>query len=164
MTMNIALARVDSRLLHGQVATFWTKYVKPNRILVVSDSVVKDQLRKTLISQVAPADVKANVISVDKMISIYGDPKFDSFKALLLTETVADMVRLAQGGVDFSDSGINLGNLAYTPGKKMITDTIAVDDEAVSEIKTLIDQFHLNVYAQQVPGEKPQNVLELINE
>ena len=33
------LARVDSRLLHGQVATAWTKAVQPNRIIVVSDAV-----------------------------------------------------------------------------------------------------------------------------
>ncbi len=162
MTMSILLARVDSRLLHGQVATFWTKQVNPNRILVVSDSVVNDPLRKTLITQVAPPDVKANVISVDKMISIYKDPKFDSFKALLLTETVADMVRLADGGVDFSSTGINLGNLAYTPGKRMLTDTVAVDDDIVSQIRQLTDNYHFDVYVQQVPSEKPQGVLNLI--
>lgn len=47
------LARVDSRLLHGQVATAWTKAVQPNRIIVVSDAVSKDDLRKKLIEQVA---------------------------------------------------------------------------------------------------------------
>ena len=31
------LARIDSRLLHGQVATAWTKTTGPNRIIVVSD-------------------------------------------------------------------------------------------------------------------------------
>ncbi len=35
------LARIDSRLLHGQVATGWTTAMKPNRIIVVSDSVAK---------------------------------------------------------------------------------------------------------------------------
>ncbi|MFR8999932.1 MAG: PTS sugar transporter subunit IIB [Anaerobutyricum soehngenii] len=33
------LARIDSRLLHGQVATAWTKTTGPNRIIVVSDGV-----------------------------------------------------------------------------------------------------------------------------
>lgn len=56
MTMDILLARVDSRLLHGQVATAWAKKVKPNRILVVSDSVAEDNLRKTLITQAAPPE------------------------------------------------------------------------------------------------------------
>ena len=67
MTMDIRLARVDSRLLHGQVATVWTSTVTPNRILVVSDGVAQDKLRKTLITQAAPAGVKANVITVNKI-------------------------------------------------------------------------------------------------
>ncbi|WP_285697458.1 mannose/fructose/sorbose PTS transporter subunit IIA, partial [Enterococcus hirae] len=60
------LARVDSRLLHGQVATAWTKAVQPNRIIVVSDAVSKDDLRKKLIEQAAPPGVKANVIPISK--------------------------------------------------------------------------------------------------
>ena len=36
------LARIDSRLLHGQIATAWTKDVLPSRIIVVSDEVAKD--------------------------------------------------------------------------------------------------------------------------
>src|SRR5699024_852717 len=35
--IDIGLARVDSRLLHGQVATAWSKDIKPTRIIVVSD-------------------------------------------------------------------------------------------------------------------------------
>ena len=36
------LARVDTRLLHGQVATTWTKSTQPTRIIVVSDAVSQD--------------------------------------------------------------------------------------------------------------------------
>ena len=44
------LARVDSRLLHGQVATAWSKTTQPTRIIVVSDGVAHDDLRKKLIT------------------------------------------------------------------------------------------------------------------
>ncbi|MGO2545588.1 MAG: mannose/fructose/sorbose PTS transporter subunit IIA, partial [Leuconostoc mesenteroides] len=37
--INIKLARLDTRLLHGQVATAWTPDSKANRIIVVSDAV-----------------------------------------------------------------------------------------------------------------------------
>ena len=47
--IKFVLARIDTRLLHGQVATSWTKATNPNRIIVVSDSVSKDELRKKLI-------------------------------------------------------------------------------------------------------------------
>ncbi len=39
------LARVDTRLLHGQVATGWTHSTHPDRIIVVSDTVCHDKLR-----------------------------------------------------------------------------------------------------------------------
>lgn len=46
--IKFVLARVDSRLLHGQVATAWTKSTNPTRIIVVSDAVAKDDLRKKI--------------------------------------------------------------------------------------------------------------------
>ena len=69
------LARIDTRLLHGQVATTWTKTTQPNRIIVVSDAVSKDKLRKQMIEQAAPPGVKANVVPIDKMIQVAKDPR-----------------------------------------------------------------------------------------
>ncbi|KAL3949908.1 PTS system mannose/fructose/N-acetylgalactosamine-transporter subunit IIB [Lentilactobacillus hilgardii] len=162
MTMDIRLARVDSRLLHGQVATFWTRYVKPNRIMVVSDTVAKDNLRKTLITQVAPPGVRANVVSVNKMIRAYFDARFDSFNTLLLTENVKDMLRLAEGGVNFSKIGINVGSIAYEDGMTMITDAVAMNDDIVKQIQTLTNDFHLEVTAQKIPADKKINLVNLI--
>lgn len=68
--IKIAHVRVDTRLLHGQVATTWTKTVSPDRIIVVSDGVAHDQLRKTMIEQAAPPGVPANVVPISKMIEV----------------------------------------------------------------------------------------------
>ncbi len=162
MTMEIRLARVDSRLLHGQVATFWTRFVKPNRIMVVSDTAAKDDLRKTLITQVAPPGVRANVVSVNKMIRAYFDSRFDSFKTLLLTENVGDMLRLAEGGIDFSQIGINVGSIAYEDEMTMITDAVAMNDRIAKQIQTLVNDFHLEVTAQKIPADKKIDLLNLI--
>jgi len=91
--MKIVLARVDSRLLHGQVATAWTKSTNPNRIIVVSDSVAKDELRKKLIQEAAPPGVKANVVPIKKIIEVSRDPRFGNTKALLLFENPQDVLR-----------------------------------------------------------------------
>jgi mannose/fructose/N-acetylgalactosamine-specific phosphotransferase system component IIB len=163
MTMDIRLARVDSRLLHGQVATFWTRAVKPNRIMVVSDSVAKDPLRKTLITQVAPPGVKANVVTINKMIRAYFDSRFDSFNTLLLTETVGDMLKLAEGGIDFSKIGVNIGSIAYTDGMTMLTDAISMNEDIAKQIRTLATDFKLDVYAQKIPAEKKEDLLTLLD-
>lgn len=42
--MTIVHARVDERLIHGQVATVWTNTVGAQRIMVVNDAAVKDPI------------------------------------------------------------------------------------------------------------------------
>ena len=101
------LARVDTRLLHGQVATTWTKSTSPDRIIVVSDSVAHDDLRKNMIIQAAPPGVKAHVVPIDKMIAVDKDPRFGATKALLLFETPQDALRAIKGGVDIKK--LNIG-------------------------------------------------------
>lgn len=160
--MEILLARVDSRLLHGQVATAWAKRVKPNRILVVSDSVADDTLRKTLITQAAPPGVLVNVITVDKMIRIYQDAQFDSFRVLLLTETLQDMLKLVEGGIDISKLGVDVGSLAYAVDMTMLTDAIAVGKDEIATIRALHDHG-LNVYAQKIPNDSRKDLIKMLD-
>lgn len=161
MTMTVRLARIDSRLLHGQVATVWTKTVAPNRILVVSDSVAQDELRKMLIVQAAPPGVKANVITVDKMIQIYHEPLFDSVKPLILTDTPQNMARLVAGGLDFQATGIDIGSLAYTAGMVMVTNAIAVGPSEAAALYQL-QAAGLAIFAQKVPTDKRVDVMPLL--
>jgi len=160
MTMAIQLARVDNRLLHGQVATVWTKAVRPNRILVVSDKVAHDKLRKMLIMQAAPPEVKANVITPEKMIQIYRDVRFDQFKPLILTETLDEMAQLVAAGIDLKEIGVNVGNLAYTVHKTMLTPSVSADTTDVTAAQQMT-AAGVKVYAQTVPNDRQQEFLTL---
>ena len=55
--MKIVLTRIDDRLIHGQVATVWSKATNCQRIIVCDDEVAKDKIRSTLLKQVAPAGI-----------------------------------------------------------------------------------------------------------
>lgn len=135
MSMKIVLTRIDDRLIHGQVATIWAKETKCNRIIVVSDEVANDNLRKTLLVQVAPPGVKANVITIEKMIEIYKNPKYDSFKALLLFTNPTDVLRVVEGGVGIES--VNIGGMSFKEGKKQITSAVSVDDKDIESFKKL---------------------------
>lgn len=161
MTMDIRLARIDSRLLHGQVATVWNKSVSPNRILVVSDEVARDALRKILIVQAAPPGVKANVITVYKMIEIYHDSLFDNVKPLILTDTPQNMARLVAGGLDFSQTGVDIGSLAFSTGMVMVTNAVAVG-QAEADALYALAAAGLKVYAQKVPTDKQVDLMPLL--
>lgn len=69
--MKIGLACINDRLIHGQVATRWTKETHVSRIIMVSDEVAADHVRKTLLTRVAPLGVSAHVVDVAKAIRVW---------------------------------------------------------------------------------------------
>ena len=74
--MKINLVRIDDRLIHGQVATVWSKEANAQRIIICSDEVAKDKIRKTLLVQVGPPGVKVSVVDVAKAVRVYNNPKY----------------------------------------------------------------------------------------
>ena len=153
--MKFVLSRIDSRLLHGQVATSWTKSLSPDRIIVVSDKVAKDDLRKELIVQAAPPGVKANVIPIDKLIAIYNDPRFNGLKVLLLFETPMDALRILQGGVPIKE--INVGSMAHSVGKVAVSKAISLDNDDIAVIEE-IKKLGVRLDVRKVPADSAENM------
>ena len=123
--MEIAFCRIDDRLIHGQVATVWTKVTGCNRIMCCSDEVAKDDMRKKLLLQVAPPGIKAYVVPVEKACEAYKNPKYDAFKTLFLFTKPADVVRAVKGGIPFKS--VNLGGMTYKDGDTLISSAVAVN-------------------------------------
>ncbi len=153
------LARVDSRLLHGQVATAWSKATNPDRIIVVSDAVAKDNLRKSLIEQAAPPGIKANVVPVDKMIKVAQDPRFGATKALLLFENPEDALRTIEGGADIKE--INMGSLAHSKGKVVVNNAISLGKEDIDALEKLKAKG-VTFDVRKVPTDSKDNMDALI--
>jgi PTS system mannose-specific IIB component len=158
-TIDVRLARIDSRLLHGQVATAWTKTVQPNRIIVVSDGVAKDELRKTLLTQAAPVGVKVNVVPIQKLVDVWDDPRFKGVKALLLFETPQDVEAAVRGGVKLSE--VNIGSMSHSEGKRMVTNAVAVDDDDVKTLEYLRDQG-IKFDVRKVPSDSSKDIFALL--
>ena len=153
------LARVDTRLLHGQVATTWTKSTQPTRIIVVSDAVSQDALRKQMIEQAAPPGVKANVVPVKKMIEVAKDPRFGATKALLLFETPQDALRAIEGGVDIKE--LNIGSMAHSVGKVVVNKAIAMDQKDVETLEKL-KEMGVTFDVRKVPADSKENMDSLL--
>lgn len=157
--IKFVLARVDSRLLHGQVATAWTKATNPSRIIVVSDAVAKDELRRKLIEEAAPPGVKANVIPISKMIEISKDPRFGDTKALLLFENPQDVLRVVEAGVKIKE--VNVGSLAHSTGKVVVSKVLSMGHEEVAAFEKLKD-LGVTFDVRKVPNDSKDNLDELL--
>ena len=151
--IKFVMCRVDTRLLHGQVATTWTKMTNPDRIIVVSDGVAHDELRKTMIQQAAPPGVKAHVVPIKKMIEVSKDPRFGATKAMLLFENPQDLLAAVEGGVDIKE--VNLGSMAHSVGKVVVTNAIAMDEKDVQTLETLASKG-IKFDVRKVPADSPE--------
>jgi PTS system, mannose/fructose/sorbose family, IIA component len=154
------LARVDSRLLHGQVATAWAKTTQPTRIIVVSDAVAKDALRKKLIQQAAPPGVKAHVVPVAQMIKLAKDDQhFGGERVLLLFESPQDAFRAVEGGVPLKT--INVGSMAHSTGKVQPNKVLAFDQDDIDTFLKL-KKAGLDFDVRKVPNDSQANMDEII--
>lgn len=153
------LARIDSRLLHGQVATAWTKTTNPNRIIVVSDGVAHDNLRKSMITEAAPPGVKANVVPIGKMIQVAKDPRFGNTKALLLFETPQDALAAIKGGVDIKE--LNIGSMAHSVGKVAVSKVLSLGKEDVETFEEL-KKLGITFDVRKVPSDSKDNMDAII--
>ena len=150
--IKIAFARIDTRLLHGQVATTVTKMVNPDRIIVCSDNVAHDDLRKSMIEQAAPPGVKVHVVPISKIIEVSKDVRFGDTKAMLLFETPQDLLRALEGGVDIKE--VNLGSMAHSQGKVVVTNAVAMDQavDCIEKIASMGVKFDV----RKVPADNPE--------
>lgn len=159
-TLEYVLARIDSRLLHGQVATSWTRATNPTRIIVASDEVSQDELRKKLIQQAAPSGIKAHVIPIAQLIKIAKDDKhFGGQRALLLFENPQDVLQAIQGGVPLDT--INVGSMAHSTGKVQPNRTLAFNQDDIDTFQKLTE-LGVEFDVRKVPNDYGDNMQDII--
>lgn len=157
--MKIGLARIDDRLIHGQVATRWTKETNVSRIIVVSDEVAKDQVRKTLLTQVAPPGVTAHVVDVDKMVRVWNNPKYGRDRVMLLFTNPTDVLRLVEQGVEIKT--VNIGGMAFRQGKTQVNNAVSVDEKDIAAFRKL-NERHIELEVRKVSSDPKLKMMDLI--
>ncbi|MBE8953219.1 MAG: PTS sugar transporter subunit IIB [Quinella sp. 1Q7] len=157
--MEIAFCRIDDRLIHGQVATVWSKVTGCNRIMCVSDEVAKDELRKKLLLQVVPPGLKGYVIPVAKAIEAYKNPKYDSFKTLFLFTNPTDVLRAVKGGIPFKS--VNLGGKCFKDGDTLISQAVSVNAQDVEAIKELVS-MGIEVEMRKLVNDPKVNAMDAL--
>lgn len=158
--MEIRLARIDDRLIHGQVATAWAKQININRIIVVSDEVANDSLRKFLLQEAAPPGIKSNVVTVSRMLDVYDNQLFQEQKVMLLFTNPQDVERLIRGGMRLNS--LNIGGMRFTAGKQMITNFVSIDEQDAEAFRYL-DEQGIELEVRKVPTDRKVNLMELLD-
>lgn len=156
---NIVLTRIDNRLLHGQVATQWTKHIGANLILVANDDVAGKKMRQNLMDMAAPTGVATRYWTLQKTIDTIHKAA-DRQKIFIICESPTDVLTLVEGGVPIKE--VNIGNMHMAEGKRQVAGVVAVDDKDVEAFKKLRD-LGGKLEIRKVPTESAEDIDKLFS-
>ena len=114
----IKLFRVDFRLLHGQIAFGWANMVGADCILLASDSLIRDEVRKSVVKLSKPTGVKLVIKSLNDSVEALNSGVTDKYKLMVIVETVKDAAYLAEKCECFKS--LNIGNTPPIPNSETI--------------------------------------------
>jgi len=154
---NIVLTRIDSRLIHGQVATQWTSSIGANLILVANDQVCTDEFRQGLMNMAAPSFAQTRYFSIEKTCAII-DKASDAQKIFIVCDNPQDVLRLVEGGVPIKK--VNIGNMHMAEGKRQVATVVAVDDKDVAAFKRL-QELGVELEIRKVPTDSTEDINKL---
>lgn len=154
---NILLTRIDNRLIHGQVATQWSKIVGANLLLVANDEVATDEFRQSLMDMAAPSFAETRYFTIEKTINVIHRAS-EAQHIFLICETPQDVLRLVKGGVPIKK--VNIGNMHMANGKRQISKAVCVDDSDVQAFKEL-KELGVELEIRRVPSESADDINKL---
>lgn len=155
---NILAARIDNRLIHGQVGMTWTNSLGANLILVVNDKVANDPIQQSLMDMVVPEGVQTRYFSIDKTVAVIGKAA-DRQKILIVAESPQDVLKLTEKGLKIDEWIV--GNIHFAEGKRQITNTVSVNEEEEKAIKKLIE-MGIKLTIKGVPSDIGEDLAKLI--
>lgn len=155
----ISLVRVDDRLIHGQVAVVWSKYLGVSRIVVANDDVIKDETQMMALSMAVPSNIKASFKSVDDAIKLLADPRAEKLKILVVVASPKDALRLVTA-LPSQINEVNIGNYGRINNvdsiqKEQISRNVFVTESDKVDLEQL-NQAVDKLYIQSIPTDSKE--------
>ena len=157
--MSIVLARIDNRLIHGQVLESWVPHTRANCIVVASDSLAALPMQKLLMKAAVPKGIRVEIESVEMASQLIGSREMAGSRILVLFSTSADSLHAYQLGMGFEE--LNLGNMHGGEGKIRVSCTLALDEEDVQNLRCL-EEGGVHIVSQCFPSDRKLNWEKLI--
>ena len=156
----IVFARVDDRLVHGQVATTGVRACSANRIYIVDDTVAADNVLISLYKGLAPQGTRVVVWDVatacTKVALVAQHPQIKGF---VLCKSPVEFLRMSDAGIPFDK--ICVGNMAPKDGRIQLQakrNTWATAEER--DAFRALAQRGIDVYIQHTPEQSRVPILK----
>ena len=155
----VVLARVDARLIHGQVMTSLSKSAGATAIFVADDPAAHDPFTKNIILGAGSrTGLKVRVLKEDGAVRYWNDRQYDDYHVILLTKSIEVMADIIRGGVPMKE--LNLGGIPQKPGLTSIIKEVAINKEQLKILQELEKDYGIDVYFKAIPSSRRVSLKE----
>ena len=152
--------RLDERLIHGQVATYWTRSLQADRIIIADDDVLKDEIGMSALKAAVPAGVHLSVLTVDNAAKRLNEGRYSGQRVFLIVNKTKTICRLLDNGLKVKE--VNIGNMGEKEGRKQIKKSVYCTPEEIADIEAA-EKKGVQVYAQMVPNDEKKTFRSYLN-
>jgi PTS system mannose-specific IIB component/fructoselysine and glucoselysine-specific PTS system IIB component len=156
--MTIALARIDDRLVHGQVVVGWGRPLRAAFVAVVDDALAASEWEQELYRLGAPDDLQLEFVTVAEAAMRRETWDADPRPGIVLLGDISTATALAMAGVRFLR--LNLGGVHHRAGRTERLPYVFLTDEELGALQGLAAKG-VEVTAQDVPATRPVPLAEL---
>lgn len=157
--MAVIFARVDERLIHGQVATAWLRKYPANVVVVVDDESARDPFQTMLLEMAVSGTVKCVVTTLKDAKTVVS--KYARSKVFLCAKQPAVFLEMLRQGVEIPQ--INIGGIYAREGRKQYYSTVFLDEQIKQDIISLGD-YPCKVEFRTVPQNIEIDIVKELKE
>jgi len=157
--MTVVLARVDNRLIHGQVLEGWIPRINASAIWVADDGVADDSLRQAIMEIAVPPRIKCRFVHLRELKDLMNNGASDSERLLILFSEIQCARDVIEGGVMLAC--LNIGNVHYEHGKRRITSYVSLNEQEICWLDDIDKRIPVDIRA--TPDDPMISLSELID-
>lgn len=147
----IALARVDARMIHGAVVTTWVPFARADILIAVDDETAKDEFICTIMKNCA-LNVRSEVFSAERFVERWKSGRLKNRRVLVVFKSIEMAYKSYKLGLHFDE--LQLGYMIAGKDNTIICDeknVVRVSPHDIELLKELHEQESIRVYMQYSP-------------
>lgn len=152
--------RIDDRLLHGQVVTFWSHSLNATRLMVVNDAVANDEMQKSILKMVVPSGMRVSIITKEKAATNILAKRYHGQRVMMILKNPKDVLDLMDLGLDIKE--VNVGNMSTRDNTTQIKKSISLTEKEFEEFDEL-EKKGVVVTSIMVPDNPKSYLRDFIN-
>lgn len=160
--MALLMARIDDRLVHGQVIIGCCEPLAADHVLVCDRQVAGDTLRRTLLAAAAPPEIVVEFVDPEDAVErIRGLQADDAHDSILLTRDAVTMASLVDRGIRLE--AVVVGGAHDRPDTTERPDGWFLTDGERDALRTMVRRG-VDVCFQPVPGSPAVDAAQVLGD